>query len=56
MELKLNEKEFKQIILEWAIERYGDNTFAAVKMSADYGSLQTCTLYKKEPPEEGGKN
>ena len=47
MELKINEKEVKQIILEWAAEKYY-NSFDDVKISADHGHLYSCTLYKKE--------
>lgn len=52
MELRLDESEVKDVLLDWAAEKWPD-TFNTVKVNASYGHLTSVelTFEKPEPAE-----
>jgi len=51
LELKLDEKETEEIILEWAVIKF-PGVFNEIRISAQFGHLESVTLYKKNPPDK----
>ena len=51
MELVLDEKDIKRILLSWAEKDWGSASFNTVEIRASYGSLSGVTLsYEKPDP------
>lgn len=53
MVLKLTEEEIKEIILEWAEERFSGQ-FNDVDIESTYGHVRSLTLQKKESVKKDG--